>query len=81
MIKNKLFLITWGLLFLAFPTIQAQNVFMTIDEQTELQRYVNLNGKASAVFVSSINDLVIISNKKEDKFTQKKNGQNFLNLY
>lgn len=75
MIKNKLFLITWGLLFLAIPTIQAQNVFMTIDEQTELQRYVNLNGKASAVFVSSINDLVIISNKKEDKFTQKKNGQ------
>ena len=38
MIKNKLFLITWGLLFLAFPTIQAQYVCMTIDEQTELQR-------------------------------------------
>lgn len=73
--KNKLILIIWGLVLFLLPTIQAQNVFMTIDEQTELQRYIDLGGKASAVFVSSMEDLVIVSNKKEDKFTQKKNGQ------
>lgn len=73
--KNKLILIIWGLVLFSLPTIQAQNVFMTIDEQTELQRYIDLGGKASAVFVSSMEDLVIVSNKKEDKFTQKKNGQ------
>lgn len=72
--KNKLILIIWGLILFSLPTIQAQNVFMTIDEQTELQRYIDLGGKASAVFVSSMEDLVIVSNKKEDKFTQKKNG-------
>ncbi len=68
-------LIIWGLILFSLPTIQAQNVFMTIDEQTELQRNMDLGGKASAVFVSSMEDLVIVSNKKEDKFTQKKNGQ------
>ena len=73
--KNKLILIALGIIFLLFPTVQAQNVFMTIDEQTELQRSINLDGKASAVFVSSMEDLVIVSNKKEDKFIQKKNGQ------
>ena len=65
--KNKLILIALGIIFLLFPTVQAQNVFMTIDEQTELQRSINLDGKASAVFVSSMEDLVIVSNKKEER--------------
>lgn len=70
--KNKLILIIWGLVLFSLPTIQAQNVFMTIDEQTELQRYIDLGGKASAVFVSSMEDLVIVSNKKKISLHRRK---------
>lgn len=54
--------------------VKAQNVFMTVDEQVDRQQSVNLGGKASGVFVSSMGDLVISSNIETDVFTQKKNG-------
>lgn len=74
MVRNKFFFILGGLLLLFLEQMNAQNVFMTIDEQVEMRQNINLQGKASAVFISSKPDLVIVSNKKDDVFTQKKHG-------
>lgn len=74
MMKIKYFVALWGILLLSMSSGNAQNIFMTVDEQVEMQRNVNLDGKASAVFVSSMPDLVIVSNKKNDEFKQRQNG-------
>lgn len=74
---NGKFLFIVGALLLWMGGIQAQNVFMTIDEQVDMQRNVNLQGQASAVFVSSMGDLVITSNKKSDTFTQRQTGNTY----
>ena len=54
MMKIKYFVALWGILLLSMSSGNAQNIFMTVDEQVEMQRNVNLDGKASAVFVSSM---------------------------
>lgn len=74
MMKIKYFVALWGILLLSMSSGNAQNIFMTVDEQVEMQRNVNLDGKASAVFVSFMPDLVIVSNKKNDEFKQRQNG-------
>ena len=70
----KIILALMSLLVVSLWESKAQNVFMTVDEQVDRQQNVNLGGKSSGVFVSSMDDLVITSNIKNDVFTQKKNG-------
>lgn len=72
--KRNFILALLAFLSVAWGEAEAQNVFMMVDEQVERQQNVNLGGKASGVFVSSMGDLVITSNKKSDEFTQRKVG-------
>lgn len=64
-----------GFLIMSLWEGRAQNIFMTVSEQIDRQQSVNLGGKASGVFLSSMEDLVITSNIKSDVFTQRKNGE------
>lgn len=75
MMNGKFFCVLWCALAFFGGKLNAQNVYMTVDEQVEMQQKVNLDGKASAVFISSMGDLVIVSNRQNDVFTQKQNGQ------
>ena len=74
MMNCKIIIALMGFFVVSLLESKAQNVFMTVDEQVDRLQNVNLGGKASAVFVSSMDDLVITSNIKSEVFTQKKNG-------
>ena len=60
MMKIKYFVALWGILLLSMSSGNAQNIFMTVDEQVDMQRNVNLDVKASAFFVSYMPYLVIV---------------------